>query len=310
MEQAVRCEGEASPAVQSDCENESEPLRSNGDNCNSSHNHVIHVDDANEESDGNDEENESLPLLQSSSSEAPLHFDPLKMKPLTSKVLSSNKLTGDCRICQETDPVELLDTPCVCTGSMLYAHKGCIQHWINEKGDKTCEVCHTNFQGDYEDPPSRATFPGLFPPFGVFDAARLQEAAAAMTERMSAEAEEERQLVYARYPRFLCLRLTIVFILSLFLMRIFFTVADEDSQNQESSSGGATLFIAQLIRLLGPLIPFILMYQTIVTVRRQQLSVADFALVVRDGQHREPRSIRRAYTLRPTGMVHQAYQQT
>jgi hypothetical protein len=191
---------------------------------------------------------------------------------------------------------------------MLYAHKGCIQHWINEKGDKTCEVCHTNFEGDYADPPSRATFPGLFPPFGVFDAARLQEAAAAMTERMSAEAEEERRLVYARYPRFLCLRLTIVFILSLFLMRIFFTVADEDSQSQESSSGGVTLFISSFIRLLGPLIPFILMYQTIVTVRRQQLSVADFALVVREGQ-RDPRSIRRAYTLRPPGIVHQAYQQ-
>ena len=62
MGQAVRCEGEASSAVQSDCGDESEPLLSDGDSCNGSPNRVIYVGDATEESDGDDE---SLLLLQS-----------------------------------------------------------------------------------------------------------------------------------------------------------------------------------------------------------------------------------------------------
>jgi hypothetical protein len=187
MELVVRYEGEASPAVQSDYGVESEPLLSDGESCNSSDNYVIYVDAANEESNGNDE---SLPLLQSSSSEVPLHCDPLKRKAPTyrfgSTSSSSNKSTGECRICQETAPVELLDTPCACTGSMLYVHKGCIQHWINDKGDTTCEVCHKNFEGDYKAPPTRATSSGLIR--SAIDAPRVQrqrwvtEPLAAVTE--------------------------------------------------------------------------------------------------------------------------------
>ncbi|KAM7262094.1 hypothetical protein ACFE04_021171 [Oxalis oulophora] len=40
-----------------------------------------------------------------------------------------------CRICQEEDSINSLETPCGCSGSLKYAHRKCVQHWCNEKGD-------------------------------------------------------------------------------------------------------------------------------------------------------------------------------
>ncbi|KAK6116459.1 hypothetical protein DH2020_049921 [Rehmannia glutinosa] len=41
---------------------------------------------------------------------------------------------GECRICQEEDSVNNLESPCACSGSLKYAHRKCVQHWCNEKG--------------------------------------------------------------------------------------------------------------------------------------------------------------------------------
>ncbi|KAA0032255.1 RING/FYVE/PHD zinc finger protein [Cucumis melo var. makuwa] len=51
-------------------------------------------------------------------------------------------LVAECRICQEEDSLSNLETPCACSGSLKYAHRKCVQHWCNEKGDITCEICH------------------------------------------------------------------------------------------------------------------------------------------------------------------------
>lgn len=50
--------------------------------------------------------------------------------------------TAECRICQEEDSIVNLEMPCACSGSLKYAHRKCVQHWCNEKGDITCEICH------------------------------------------------------------------------------------------------------------------------------------------------------------------------
>ncbi|KAH1111294.1 hypothetical protein GYH30_009898 [Glycine max] len=49
---------------------------------------------------------------------------------------------AECHICQEEDGVSNLETPCACSGSLKYAHRKCVQHWCDEKGDITCEICH------------------------------------------------------------------------------------------------------------------------------------------------------------------------
>ena len=36
---------------------------------------------------------------------------------------------------------------------MQYAHQACIQRWIDEKGNRTCEICHGPFSAYFADPP-------------------------------------------------------------------------------------------------------------------------------------------------------------
>uniref|UniRef100_A0A2P2KYC9 RING-CH-type domain-containing protein n=1 Tax=Rhizophora mucronata TaxID=61149 RepID=A0A2P2KYC9_RHIMU len=60
---------------------------------------------------------------------------------------------AECRICQEEDSVNNLETPCACSGSLKYAHRKCVQQWCNEKGDTTCEICHGPYGPGYTAPP-------------------------------------------------------------------------------------------------------------------------------------------------------------
>lgn len=60
-----------------------------------------------------------------------------------------------CRICLQDDDADTLENPCSCSGSMAWAHHACIQRWINEKHDRTCEICKQQFRGDYAEPPPR-----------------------------------------------------------------------------------------------------------------------------------------------------------
>ncbi|CAL9161435.1 unnamed protein product [Musa hybrid cultivar] len=55
----------------------------------------------------------------------------------------------ECRICQEEDHIKNLETPCSCSGSIKYAHRGCVQRWCNEKGDITCEICNEQYRPGY-----------------------------------------------------------------------------------------------------------------------------------------------------------------
>ncbi|KAG6500631.1 hypothetical protein ZIOFF_040479 [Zingiber officinale] len=48
---------------------------------------------------------------------------------------------AECRICQEEGLLKDFEIPCACSGSLKYAHRTCVQHWCNEKGDITCEIC-------------------------------------------------------------------------------------------------------------------------------------------------------------------------
>ncbi|XP_075104497.1 uncharacterized protein LOC107815556 isoform X2 [Nicotiana tabacum] len=60
---------------------------------------------------------------------------------------------GECRICQEEDSLDKLESPCACSGSLKFAHRACVQHWCDEKGDITCEICHQQYQPGYTVPP-------------------------------------------------------------------------------------------------------------------------------------------------------------
>ncbi|KAM1942120.1 hypothetical protein ACFX15_010631 [Malus domestica] len=68
-------------------------------------------------------------------------------------VSSSRGKLAECRICQDEDEDSNMETPCSCCGSLMYAHRRCVQRWCNEKGDTVCEICHQQFKPGYTAPP-------------------------------------------------------------------------------------------------------------------------------------------------------------
>ncbi|KMZ63170.1 hypothetical protein ZOSMA_41G00120 [Zostera marina] len=62
-----------------------------------------------------------------------------------------------CRICHEEEPSEtcVMETPCACSGTLKFAHRGCIQRWCDEKGSTLCEICLQNFEPTYTVAPKK-----------------------------------------------------------------------------------------------------------------------------------------------------------
>ncbi|WVZ98119.1 hypothetical protein U9M48_043597 [Paspalum notatum var. saurae] len=62
-----------------------------------------------------------------------------------------------CRICheEEEEGCATMESPCGCSGSLKYAHRGCVQRWCDEKGSTLCEICLQNFEPGYTMPPKR-----------------------------------------------------------------------------------------------------------------------------------------------------------
>lgn len=69
---------------------------------------------------------------------------------------------GECRFCKEDDLVQNMDTPCACSGSILYVHRKCLQDWCYRKRDTTCGVCKQPYKGGYEATPRLAERLGEF----------------------------------------------------------------------------------------------------------------------------------------------------
>ncbi|CAM0905673.1 unnamed protein product [Alopecurus aequalis] len=63
-----------------------------------------------------------------------------------------------CRICHEEEEegfVTTMESPCACSGSLKYAHRGCVQRWCDEKGSILCEICLQNYEPGYTVPPQK-----------------------------------------------------------------------------------------------------------------------------------------------------------
>ncbi|KAK3250679.1 hypothetical protein CYMTET_39953 [Cymbomonas tetramitiformis] len=184
--------------------------------------------------------------------------------------------SGECRICHEDESSEKFEKPCACTGSMLFAHRSCIQRWIEEKGDTVCEVCHQNFQGEFEEPTPRPSpddleeLPLPQPLGALFHSLRLQQAASAAAERYVADTEAQRQPqgfgLFTSNTQFSCLRSACMCFVAILLLRLLFNMTNT-ADNEEDPPFPAFVLIF-VLRLLGPLVPFCLMYQAVLSLRR------------------------------------------
>ena len=53
----------------------------------------------------------------------------------------------ECRVCREGDEdgTNPLYAPCLCSGSILFCHEGCLVEWLNRSGKDYCEVCKKKY---------------------------------------------------------------------------------------------------------------------------------------------------------------------
>ncbi|KAB5544498.1 hypothetical protein DKX38_012610 [Salix brachista] len=167
---------------------------------------------------------------------------------------------GECRICQEEDSVSNLETPCACSGSLKYAHRKCVQHWCNEKGDITCEICHQPYQPGYTAPPRPPHSEDTAIDFGggwTISGTQLD----LRDPRLLAIAEAERHFIEAEYDDYatsnaggaaFCRSVALI-LMALLLLRHALTLTDSDADDDVStffSVSGIDISIYSMIMMI------------------------------------------------------------
>ncbi|KAF7828054.1 E3 ubiquitin-protein ligase MARCH3 [Senna tora] len=202
--------------------------------------------------------------------------------------------SAECRICQEEDTINNLETPCACSGSLKYAHRKCVQHWCNEKGDITCEICHKPYQPGYIAPPPRPHAEETTIDIGggwTISGAPLD----LRDPRLLAIAEAERQFLEAEYDEYAAssasgaafCRSAALILMALLLLRHALSVTDADGDDDPS-----TFFSIFLLRAAGFLLPcYIMAWAISILQRRRQrqqeaaaLAATQVAFVLQSGQ--------------------------
>ncbi|KAI7751191.1 hypothetical protein M8C21_027803 [Ambrosia artemisiifolia] len=205
--------------------------------------------------------------------------------------------TAECRICQEEDSTDILEIPCSCNGSLKYAHRKCVQHWCNEKGDITCEICHQLYQPDYIAPPPRPRLEETIIDIG----GGWQISGTPMDlndPRLLAITEAERQFLEAEYEYYnasnasgaaFC-RSAVLILMALLLLRHAVSVPESEGDGDEDAS---TFMILFLLRVAGFLLPcYIMAWAISILQRRRQrqeaaaLAASQIAFVLQAGQRR------------------------
>lgn len=58
----------------------------------------------------------------------------------------TSQTSGDfCRICHESDNINPLLTPCLCSGTLRYVHQTCLTQWLTASETNSCELCKFPF---------------------------------------------------------------------------------------------------------------------------------------------------------------------
>ncbi|CAN0896566.1 E3 ubiquitin-protein ligase MARCHF3 [Linum grandiflorum] len=158
---------------------------------------------------------------------------------------------GECRICQEEDSIHNLESPCGCSGSLKYAHRKCVQHWCNEKGDIICEICHKPYEPGYTAPPRPPR-----PEDTVIDIGGGWTISGTPIDlrdpRLLAIAEAERHFLEAEYEEYAAsnasgaafCRSAALILMALLLLRHALTVTEADSDDDDVSTFFSVTFLA------------------------------------------------------------------
>ncbi|KAI6699105.1 hypothetical protein NL676_019224 [Syzygium grande] len=145
----------------------------------------------------------------------------------------------ECRICQEEDEVQAMESPCACNGTLKFAHRKCIQRWCNKKGDINCEICNQVFSPNYSLPPAT-----ISPDLVAIDVRRAWGPHINLRDsHLIALAAAERQFLRSDYEEYAvensssiaCLRTVALVLLIILLLRQALMITRETGMVQESS---------------------------------------------------------------------------
>ncbi|XVF09067.1 hypothetical protein REPUB_Repub07fG0059100 [Reevesia pubescens] len=203
--------------------------------------------------------------------------------------------TVECRICQEEDSIKNLETPCACSGSLKFAHRKCVQHWCNEKGDIICEICHQPYQPGYTAPPPPPQSEDAT--IDISEGWTISGAPLDLRDpRILAMAAAERHLLDADYDEYadnnasgaaFC-RSAALILMALLLLRHALYLTNGDAEDDAS-----TFFSLFLLRAAGFLLPcYIMAWAISILQRRRQrqeaaaLAATEVAFMIQAGQHR------------------------
>lgn len=178
---------------------------------------------------------------------------------------------AECRICQEEDEISNLESPCACSGSLKFAHRKCVQHWCNEKGDTLCEICQKPFEGGYATPHQTTTdsFPvNIGAGWDISTGQPRLFALAADHHFLDGEYDE---YAGSHANSAACFRSVALILVALLLLRhiISMTGVGEDEDL-------STFFMLSLVRAAGFLIPCYIMARAMnaLQIRRQRQEAA------------------------------------
>lgn len=178
---------------------------------------------------------------------------------------------AECRICQEEDDIANLESPCACSGSLKFAHRKCVQHWCNEKGDTLCEICQKPFEGGYATP-HQGRAENLVLDMGAgWDIASGQPRLFALAADHHFLEGDYDEYAGSHAHSAACFRSVALILVALLLLRhiISMTGVGEDEDL-------TTFFMLSLVRAAGFLIPCYIMARAMnaLQIRRQQQEAA------------------------------------
>ncbi|GMJ05761.1 hypothetical protein like AT3G47550 [Hibiscus trionum] len=209
--------------------------------------------------------------------------------------------TAECRICQEEDGIKNLETPCACSGSLKFAHRKCVQHWCNEKGDITCEICHKPYQPGYTAPPPPPQSEDAT--IDISEGWTISGAPLDLRDpRIIAVTAAERHLLETDYDEYadtnasgaaFC-RSAVLILMALLLLRhaLYLTAGDGDGDG-DGDDDVTAFFSLFLLRAASFLLPcYIMAWAISILQRRRQrqeaaaLAAAEVAFMIQAGQRR------------------------
>ncbi|KAK1376477.1 RING-CH-type domain-containing protein [Heracleum sosnowskyi] len=217
---------------------------------------------------------------------------------------------AECRICQDEDDISNMESPCACSGSLKYAHRKCVQHWCNEKGDINCEICHQSYHPEYTAPPRPRLEEATIDIGGGWHISGMP--LELHDPRILAITEAERQMLEAEYDEYTStnasgasfFRSAALILMALLLLRHAVTVTDADEDGDASY-----FFTLFLLRATGFLLPcYIMAWAISILQRRRQrqeaaaLAATHFAFVL---QSRTPRGLHITLASAPTATTQQ-----